>query len=324
MPKFAWLAISFWISLVPAAADDRSNALPAEFERALSAPEHVEVFSLEPTQRDSGAKGYHGYKVLGHAPVEGEDAQTAIKEFKNAIARWNGAIAGCFEPRQALAVQYKGHTYEFLICYTCQNLAYFLDGKSIGDVGVTGSPDALKALLIKRGVTPSNSDVEQQLASEKRGKMAEAAYLRWLAAMPPVLRSVWDAQKDSPIPDVVAFRQPLQMAIPDERERILALLAWYGTDTDLWSGYAAYEDLPGRLLLDYPTARILEVAESAKLDNAQTEGLARLLAGWDFYKQRPNDLALVPTSLKRTLLVHSLASSSDDKKERARRAFDGR
>ncbi|HTT98582.1 MAG TPA: hypothetical protein VMF58_11075 [Rhizomicrobium sp.] len=325
MRRLACLIALCWLWLITGAAYAGDNALPAEFAQALSAPERMEIYSLEPTVIETNAAAsFYGHKVLGHAPVAGDDMRTAAAEFSNAVKQWNGALGGCFEPRQALSIQYKTHRYDFVICFTCQVMLLYRDQKPGDEIGVTGSPDTLKALLIKLGVKPSNSDVEEERAREERWKKIEAAQTRWLAVMPPALRSTWDAQDPyEPIPDAAPFRAPLAKAIPDERERILTLLKWYGTDTDLWSGYSAYEDIPGDLLLDYPTARILEVAQSSALDNAQTEGLARFLAGWDFRKKRPNDLALVPPALKQTLLAHSLKSGDDDKKERARRAFSG-
>ncbi len=323
MKKMACLVALCWLSLMFGNVEARDNALPAEFAKALSAPERAELYSLEPTQRETNAgASFYGYKILGHAPVAGEDAQAAAGEFKNAIAQWNGSIGACFEPRQALSVQYNEHRYDFVICFTCQQMIFYRDQQPGGEVGVTGAPDKLKVLLVKLGVTPSNSDVEEQRAAEERAKKIEAALTHWLAVMPPALRAAWDAKDPyEPIPDAAPFRAPLSAAIPDERARILALLAWYGTDIGLWSGFPSYEEIPGDLLLDYPTAKIVEVAQTSTLDDAQTEGLARFLASWDFHKQRPNDLTLVPPALKRVLLAHSLKSASDDKKDRARSAF---
>jgi hypothetical protein len=317
------LAFICWALSMAGAANARDNTLPADFAGALAAPEHAELYSLEPGPHDTKVTTFYGYQVLGHTSVEGADASTAANQFTKAVAQWNGAIGACFEPREGLSVQYGAHRYDFVICFTCQQMQLYRDQKPVGEIGVTGDPDKLKALLAKHGVTLSHSDDEARRETEERGKKAEAALIRVRALLPPGLRGVWEEQKSWWSPDLELLRTKLKAELPDRTKQILLLLAWFGTDSDLWSGFPIYEEIPDRLLLDYSTPEILEVAQSTTLDGAQIEGLARFLAGWNFYKQRPNDLVLVPLALKQTLLAHSLKSDSNDKKERARSAFEG-
>jgi hypothetical protein len=77
-----------------------------------------------------------------------------------------------------------------------------------------------------------------------------------------------------------------------------------------------------QLLLTHSTAELLAAIQATPLDSSQVEGAARLFGGWTFHQERPQDGALLPPELRKRLLEHSLASTDEDKKDRARKAFD--
>jgi hypothetical protein len=141
-------------------------------------------------------------------------------------------------------------------------------------------------------------------------------------AMPLALQPIWaeDAVHD---PDDFATmaRNPLANEFPNERERILALLRWYGSGSGPWSGYPAYEDTLAALLFEYKTSAIVASLQSVSLNEPEMEGAARLFARFDFRQQRPKSILKLPVDLKRSLLQHCLQSKSADKVERAKRAF---
>ena len=114
------------------------------------------------------------------------------------------------------------------------------------------------------------------------------------------------------------LRKALSEGVPDPRERALALFAWHGSGMGPWSGYPAYENAAEHLLLDLPVPVLIAAAE-APLDERQTEGAARLFAGWGFYKRHGRPA--LPEALGKKLLEHSLQSSDADRTERAKRAF---
>jgi len=121
--------------------------------------------------------------------------------------------------------------------------------------------------------------------------------------------------------DLAPLDEALKREFPDKNLRIRSLLAWYGRGAGPWSGYPAYEAVATELLLEYSTPELLKAVQFAPLSEQQTEGAARLFAGWDFRHTRPADNALLPADLKRLLLDHSLKSTDRDKLERARKAF---
>lgn len=158
-------------------------------------------------------------------------------------------------------------------------------------------------------------------AAKARERQWKTDYARWREAMPPCLRPLWPFERYMEIPDeanMAPLRKALSEAVPDPRERALALFAWNGSGMGPWSGYPAYENAAECLLLDLPVPVLIAAAEGP-LNERQLEGAARLFAGWGFYKRhgRPT----LPGALGKKLLEHSLQSSDADRVERAKRAF---
>jgi hypothetical protein len=173
--------------------------------------------------------------------------------------------------------------------------------------------------LAERGVAKPLREFE---AMEQRQRESKQHRNRWLAAMPNALVPVWSsALGNFGIVNVDALRARLETALPDEAERVLALLEWFGSGAGPWSGHPSYETAAETLLLEYSTARVIKVIESARLSPAQLEGAARLFAGWSFSQQRPNDLMELPGPLKTALWEHVKDTRDPDKRSRATRAF---
>ena len=175
----------------------------------------------------------------------------------------------------------------------------------------------------ERGM-PQLRENANQAANDR--KQREEDYARWMAAMPKSLAPLWEYEKDPQIyvvlgSDVKSFYEALQKEFSDPREQALALFGWYGSGRECWSG-GSYGSVPAELLLEIPTPILIEAAQSPDLTPAQTEGAARLFGGWAFSKQRPTDLETLPADLKAKLLAHSLESTNEDNKERARSAFE--
>lgn len=171
-----------------------------------------------------------------------------------------------------------------------------------------------------RKIPGPRKEYEEALQRDKEWKANEQ---KWIEAMPVALRSHWPAAKRSFGPDLTPLKEALAEQVPEKNERILALFAWYGSGEGPWSGYPAYESIAERMLLDYSTAELLAAIEGQELTISQTEGAARLLAGWPFSQLRPADTGLLSRELKARLLKHSLASADNTKHGLAQRAFGG-
>jgi hypothetical protein len=161
-------------------------------------------------------------------------------------------------------------------------------------------------------------------AEDLRSKQAQNKkdWERWRTAMPKALGRLWSsALLDFGRVDINPLRSELERCMPDRGERVLALLEWFGSGSGPWSGFPSYESAAENLLLDYSTIDIISATRSNKLSPTQTEGAARLFAGWSFTRQRPEGLKELPEALKKELWFHSQNTKDKDKLRRARGAF---
>lgn len=171
----------------------------------------------------------------------------------------------------------------------------------------------------KRGIPGPRQEVEEMRARRDQGRRDSE---KWLASMPKAIRPVWsDALGQFGTVNVDPLRSALEGDMPDERERILALLEWFGSGAGPWSGFPSYEEAAEELLLEYPTRSIVRVILSSSISAAQTEGAARLFGGWSFRSQRSQDVAEIPDALREVLWTHVKDTKDKDKLSRATQAF---
>ncbi len=173
--------------------------------------------------------------------------------------------------------------------------------------------------LAKQGITAPLRVYEDD---QFRAEVYQRDEARWKQAMPECLASFWDEKQALfGVVDVEPMLQVLETTYPDLETRVLILFRWYGCGGGLWSGYAAYEGVAEKLLLEFPTALHVAALTHHPLSPECIEGAARYFAGYHFNKDKPDDARLIPLGLKQTLLEHSLTSSDEDKINRAKRAF---
>jgi hypothetical protein len=116
------------------------------------------LFSLEPEDRPHSTSGtLQGFKILGKANLTRSQAQLAANAFLKAAKDWDGMSADCFNPRVALRILSQGHTFDFLLCYECQELDVYEDGKIMVSLGASGSPKILNSILAAAHVPLSKS-----------------------------------------------------------------------------------------------------------------------------------------------------------------------
>lgn len=182
-------------------------------------------------------------------------------------------------------------------------------------------PDKLLDWFDKRGVDGPRKELEE---AEEQRRQQEKDKERWHRAMPKSIAEIWSVAVDHQAPSINLdiIRSAIENEIPDEEERILKILEWYGSGCGRWSGYYAYEDAAEGLLLDFPTSQLVDVMQSHRLNEAQLEGSARLVAGSHLQDKRPDDLELVPQSLKDRLWEYVRHTDDEDKRSRAKWAFE--
>jgi len=300
------------------------NVLPASVLLALRTPEKVELYSLEPETPSRGKEDNHhlqGVDILGSTTLSPENANGAIHEFVSAVDRWAGVSAACFDPRHALRITNNGHIYDLLLCYQCMGLEAYRDDTLLCEIGAAGSPKYLNDLLSAANVPLSNTAITEEQIQE-RTRHEQIVRHRWLDAMPKALRPLWSNEIENALsPDISPFSKALAKAYPDEQQRALVLYRWFGSGEGPWSGVPSYELIAEKLLLRIATPDLISAAETPDLTDAQLEGAARLFGGWEFYQERKGDIRLLPASLKKRLLEHSLQSQNKDNRERAEAAF---
>ena len=223
-------------------------------------------------------------------------------------------------------------------CWASATVGLFRHNRKIGEIGAFSGltirfpgwssdarirdPEPWLTWFDHHGMPGLREEYEREVATLEKDRADEA---RWMSAMPSSLRPLWAKTLDTPDPtrfDSKPLEAPLAREFPDTHKRILALLSWFGSGAGPWSGFPAYETVAEHMLLQYSISDLLAAVQEGTLTEEQTEGAARLFAGWDFNRLRPDDNGLIPAGLKRTLLEHSLKSSDEDKLARARRAFE--
>jgi len=134
------------------------NVLPAPLGQVLDSASSVVLYSLEPIMQQPGMRDQlDGFDILGKVNLDREETKICVATFEKAIADSNGQAMDCFDPRHALRVFSDGHNYDFLLCYACDHLAVYRDGRDVGGVSVAGSPGALNHLLKKHHLPISHS-----------------------------------------------------------------------------------------------------------------------------------------------------------------------
>lgn len=151
--------------------DTGPQIIPAVIAKALTAPDEVSLYSLDPDafvpasiehptpfdlRKPNIVKPtdeiYFRTKVLGKVHLVGTQAIEAAHEFLQAMAQAhpNGMEMKCFNPRHGLQVINSGHTFDFKLCYECKQMAVYEDGKEIPnlDLIAVGSPTVLNGILI--------------------------------------------------------------------------------------------------------------------------------------------------------------------------------
>lgn len=193
-------------------------------------------------------------------------------------------------------------------------------GKWTGDGPLTTeSRDFLLEWLAEHGIKEPKEEYEEDL---RRAEKSAEAEKKWLQAMPSSLQPFWEKMQDYyDSPDKSEMNAALSKEFPDKGKRIRALFFWYGSGEGPWSGYPSYESVAEEMLFCYKTKELLAAIKIEELKPQHVEGIARLFGSWDFWSQRRDDLRLLPATLKRQLLEHSLQSENKDKRKRASNAF---
>jgi hypothetical protein len=144
--------------LATASSPADGNVLPKEIVAALSTPDAVTLYSIEPLQEPQpGEQSFRGYRVLGHMRLNPQQERQVAGAVKKAVVGYVGYMPNCFDPRAAIRVVSGHRTYDLLICYQCNHLMIYKDDTLLSELGISGSPRVLNSLLSGAQISLSTS-----------------------------------------------------------------------------------------------------------------------------------------------------------------------
>lgn len=102
------------------------DKLPTSVIRTLRFPDSLEILALDPTSsKERGTvlpaeRDFHGYAILGHAPLNDEATRSELVELVlRGVQESDGRVAACFNPRHGIRAVKDGKVLDMLICYEC-------------------------------------------------------------------------------------------------------------------------------------------------------------------------------------------------------------
>ncbi|MHC4910921.1 MAG: hypothetical protein ACYTF9_14530 [Planctomycetota bacterium] len=140
----------------PAAASD----LPADAETALRAGTDFFLFSVDPDLdfrfgggSTEGVETFRGWKSLGSTTLAADARDRLVTALRTGVLDDGGVPVDCFIPRHGIRVTHDEQVHEFVICFQCSRIRWFIDGAQAGSLPVTTSPrDAFNAALVSAGL----------------------------------------------------------------------------------------------------------------------------------------------------------------------------
>lgn len=166
--------------VAPAADGDGLKRLPEAVRTALEKADVVELLAINP-ERGQKPEGdaVGGYAVTKKVELKAKsDDREGLTVALDKTLSAAGPPADCFIPRHAVRATHDKKTYALLICYQCNSLRVFTDGKDGGEIpiGKTGQKtlNTLLGLNAKVPVKPVKPVEPVTKAGEGLKKLPEA------------------------------------------------------------------------------------------------------------------------------------------------------
>ena len=138
-----------WLTLIVSGCEEK---IPSDAREALLSAEDFFYFSVDPNRLENipPDEALHGWKILGKASIEDKGTRTKlIGALRKGIEANDGKVAACFNPRHAIRVTHDGKTYDFVICFECFSISYYIDGARQKGILVTDSPRTVFNEILK-------------------------------------------------------------------------------------------------------------------------------------------------------------------------------
>lgn len=159
-----------------------------------------------------------------------------------------------------------------------------------GDAALSKTEE-LVTFLSEQGLT---QPLEEHIQRIKDSEAGETAQRNWLQTAPETFRKHWALIINMDSGYLSALIQDLHAEIPEQRQRIIALLQTFGKTDKYWSGYPYYESVPEDILKTYEVKDIIHAYLLSDRNYKTRRGLGRFLCSYDFKKIRKNYLNDIP------------------------------
>jgi hypothetical protein len=113
------------------------GVFPARASALLRKADVLEVLSLNPLDGANalispaasyGTHTFHGWLILGTAPVLTSDRSLLVDVILAGVAPADTPIAGCFNPRHGIHAAAKEGTVDLVICFECNRVEVYYSG----------------------------------------------------------------------------------------------------------------------------------------------------------------------------------------------------
>ncbi len=134
--------------------------LPDVARAALDGAERLELWSLDPTLRETpAADGFHGWRALGRVTVE-DAAERArlVDALAKGVAGNDGVVAACFNPRHGVRAVHDGKTVDLVICFECLQVQMFVDASASEGFLTTSAPQPSFDRVLRAAGVPLAAD----------------------------------------------------------------------------------------------------------------------------------------------------------------------
>lgn len=125
---------------------------PDDIRQALKKGEKVELLSLDPGSWYEGPDNFHGFHMIGKTAVNDAAMRRELRESLFASTEGNKRLTAlCFGPRHGLSIKWKSHSYDFVICFHCSQIRFYVDGHRQGGTGTVATPEPLFDRILTAG-----------------------------------------------------------------------------------------------------------------------------------------------------------------------------
>ena len=131
------------------------DPMPADAADALRHGSAFQLLSLDPSylETEQRPNDFHNWNALGSTPISPVDRKKLTELLIASVPENPGAIAACFNPRHGIRVMHENQQFDFVVCFECLQIYWYIDGEKQPTILTSGSPlpafnDVLRAASI--------------------------------------------------------------------------------------------------------------------------------------------------------------------------------